>query len=311
MHKYSLLYLSILAFLLIGSFALTLIPGPPSSVVFHTASAQRSRLTDSQLPSIAALASFPTLSAQGVIAIDLDSAVVLYEKNPDMQLLPASTTKIMTALVAMDQFSPSDVITVGRVSVVGQKMNLVYGEQLTVRSLLDGLLIYSANDAAEVLAANYPGGREEFMATMNQKARQYHMDNTHFTNPVGLDAQNHYSSVRDLVRLSSIAMQHPLFAQIVGTKTKTVTSVDGKIIHKLTNLNQLLGSVEGVLGVKTGWTEGARENLVTLVDRGDRKILIALLGSQDRFGETKQLINWIFENTSWNEIDYNPETTSP
>jgi len=97
-------------------------------------------------------------------------------------------------------------------------------------------------------------------------------------------------------------MKNPEFANIVGTKEITVKSIDGKIVHKLANVNQLLGKVPGVLGVKTGWTESARENLVTYIERDNHKIMIAVLGSQDRFGETKELINWIFANYSWQEV---------
>ena len=112
------------------------------------------------------------------------------------------------------------------------------------------------------------------------------------------------STARDLVRLSSVAIKNETFAQIVATKEEVVKSQDGKISHKLVNLNKLVGEVEGVLGVKTGWTENARENLVTYVDRGGHKVMIALLGSQDRFGETKELIEWIFKNYEWKEISY-------
>jgi D-alanyl-D-alanine carboxypeptidase (penicillin-binding protein 5/6) len=101
------------------------------------------------------------------------------------------------------------------------------------------------------------------------------------------------------VNVSKLAMEKQEFAHIVGTKEIEVKSIDGKITHKLANLNQLLGKVPGVLGVKTGWTENARENLVTYVERDNRKVMLAVLGSQDRFGETKELIDWIFANYIW------------
>ncbi|MGD0523356.1 MAG: D-alanyl-D-alanine carboxypeptidase family protein [Candidatus Microgenomates bacterium] len=249
-----------------------------------------------------ALASLPTLSAQSVLAVDLDSGVSLYEKEPDKKILPASTTKIITALVALDSYPLDQVITVGNVAVEGQKMKLVKGEQITVNNLLYGLLVYSANDAAEVLAAAYPGGRAGFVAAMNKKAAELHMDSSSFTNPAGLDDPNHYSTARDLVRAAWVAMQDKRFAQMVGTKSITVTSVDGKIQHPLTNINELLGTVDGVRGVKTGWTEAARENLVTYIVRNDHKVLIAVTGSEDRFGETKKMIDWIFNSYSWQEV---------
>ncbi|MFV1917656.1 MAG: D-alanyl-D-alanine carboxypeptidase family protein, partial [Patescibacteria group bacterium] len=224
--------------------------------------------------------------------------------NPDKPLLPASTTKIITALIAMDYYRKDAVVRVGRIKTEGQRMGLIFGEEITVDSLLKGLLIASANDAAEVLAQGYPGGKEAFVAAMNRKATEVNLDNTNFTNPSGFDTVGHFSTARDLVRISSHAMQIPYFSEIVGTGEALVESVDGRFVHKLVNVNELVGEVEGVLGVKTGWTENARENLVTYVERDGRRVMIAVLGSQDRFGETKELIDWIFENYEWVKLDY-------
>lgn len=241
----------------------------------------------------------PTFSAESVLAVDMDSNTILFEKDPDAPHSPASTTKIITALVAMDYYPLNKVLTVGKVQVEGQKMKLVNGEEILVRDLLYGLLVYSANDAAEVLAQNYEGGREAFIEAMNVKAVRLGLDRTFFTNPSGLDGNIHISSSRDLVKAASIAIKNPFFKQVVSTKDKLVTSVDGKIQHKLVNLNELVGKVEGVLGVKTGWTEGAQENLVTYVERDQKRIMIALLGSKNRFADTEKLINWIFTDYEW------------
>ena len=248
---------------------------------------------------------FPVFSAQAVFAYDLDSGIVLYEKNPDLKLLPASTTKIITALVALDTYSLDEYVKVDKFYVEGQKMGLVAGEVIKIEDLLYGMLVYSANDAAEVLARIYPEGREGFIIAMNTKAKEIGMDSSNFLNPVGLDGNT--SSARDLVRASTVAMRNTNFAKIVGTKEVTIKSIDQKISHKIKNINELLGEVPGVLGVKTGWTENARENLVTYMDRDGHRIAISVLGSQDRFGETKELINWIFENYKWEKVDpYSP-----
>jgi D-alanyl-D-alanine carboxypeptidase len=254
------------------------------------------------IPTLINPESYPVLSAQAALAIDIDSGITLYEKNPDLKLLPASTTKIITAMVAIDYYPLDKVLTVGDIGVVGQKMNLVKGEQLKVADLLYGLLVYSANDAAEALAQNYLGGRDGFIRAMNAKAQELHMTNTHFTNPTGLDGGAHYSTARDLIRASYVAVQNDTFAEIVKTKEKTIVSVDGKVKHQLANINKLLETVDGVVGIKTGWTEEARENLVSYVNRDNHRIMFALLGSQDRFGETKELINWIFVNFEWKEV---------
>lgn len=258
----------------------------------------------SSLPTLNGSDTFPVISAQAALAVDLGSGVTLYEKNPDEPLLPASTTKIITALVSLDYYPLDKILRVGDVAVAGQKMGLVKGEEISVQDLLSGLLIYSANDAAEALAQNYPGGREAFITVMNIKARQLGLEGSVFKNPSGLDGGGHLSTARDLVRLSSVAIKNETFAQIVATKEEVVKSQDGKISHKLVNLNKLVGEVEGVLGVKTGWTENARENLVTYIDRDGHRVMIALLGSQDRFGETKELIEWIFENYEWSQVSH-------
>ncbi len=256
-------------------------------------------------PTLGSKTSFPILSAQGAVAIDLDSGVPLYEKNPDAPLLPASTTKIITALVSLDAYNLDSELTVGpEVAVDGQKMGLFTGEKMKVEDLLYGLLVYSANDAAEVLAHSYPGGYDSFIAAMNQKAQFLSMTNSFFDNPVGLDGNEQRSTARDLVRASEVAMRNSEFAKIVGTKEIVVHDATGKYSYDIKNVNQLLGSVPGVEGVKTGWTQSARENLVTYIVRDNHKVMITLLGSQDRFGETKELIDWIFTNYTWQEVKY-------
>ncbi|MBI4157887.1 D-alanyl-D-alanine carboxypeptidase [Candidatus Woesebacteria bacterium] len=293
------LYLLLLAFVLVAT---SVISFSQPSDFFSPLFAQSSQRSFAPLPVLPQSSSFPILSAQAALAIDLNSGVSLYEKNPDSPLFPASTTKIVTALVAMDYYAPEAVLKVGRVTVEGQKMWLKSGEEISVSDLLYGLLVYSANDAAEVLAENYLGGREGFILAMNAKAEELSLTNTLFRNPTGLDGSDQVTTARDLTRVSEVAMKNPFFAEIVGTKEKTVTSVDGATKHKLTNINELLGKVPGVTGIKTGWTESARENLVTYLERDGHKIMIALLGSQDRFGETKELIYWIFKNYTWKEV---------
>lgn len=295
-----LLFLSILSFVLISTSALAL-SNSLEKVVSYVYPSRKAK-SYSDLPVLNEKAIFPVLSAQSVMAVDLTSGVTLYEKDPNRPLLPASTTKIVTALVAIDTYEPEQVLKVGRISIEGQKMGLVTGEQIKFIDLLNGLLIYSANDAAEVLAQNHPGGRELFIGLMNKKVKDLGLTNTHFTNPVGLDDGAQYSTTRDLVIVTKKAMENKTFAEIVGTKEKIVKSIDNKYTHRLSNINKLLGEVPGVVGVKTGWTENARENLVTYVDRDGRKIMVAVLGSSDRFGETRELIEWIYSNYVWQEV---------
>jgi D-alanyl-D-alanine carboxypeptidase len=295
----SLLFLSLLSFVFVASVALVLSVPKTNYRTETTVSAA----AFAPLPVISKEASFPIISAQAALAIDMDSQVSLYEKRADSPYLPASTTKIITALVAMEYYPLNLVIKVPEFRVEGQKMGLIAGEEMKVEDLLYGLLVYSANDAAEVLALNFPGGRELFIVAMNLKAKELGLAHSKFSNPAGLDdGDGHVTTAKDLIRVSEIAMKNSLFAKIVGTKEKTVTSTNGRIVHKLKNINELLGNVDGVMGVKTGWTENARENLVTYIERDGHKVMIALLGSQDRFGETRELIDWIFASYSWQEV---------
>lgn len=295
-----LMFLSILAFVLIATSAIS-INGGFQEIVKYNLPAKVSKAY-SDLPVLKDGVGYPVVSAQSVMAIDLDSGVTLYEKDPNKALLPASTTKIITALVALDTYDINSILKVGKVVVEGQKMGLVQGEEIRFIDLLNGLLIYSANDAAEVLAQNHPAGRSVFIGLMNKKVKDLGLTNSHFTNPVGLDDGAQYSTTRDLAIVAKYAMKNPVFAEIVGTKEKTVKSIDGRFSHRLVNINKLLDEVPGVLGVKTGWTENARENLVTYVDRNNKKIIVVVLGSSDRFGETKELIEWIYKNYSWEEV---------
>lgn len=241
----------------------------------------------------------PALSAKAAYAVDIESGKILFSKNIKEPLLPASTTKIATALVSLSHYDLDDVLTVNTGNVDGHKMGLKNGEKITVRNLLYGLLVFSGNDAAEVLAKNYPGGRENFISAMNSLAKNIGLENTNFKNPVGFDEYLHFSTAEDLVKAAIYAIKNPVFSEIVSTQEIEVKSADGKTIHKLNNINELLGKVPGVIGVKTGWTVNAGEALVTLVEHDGRKVMLAVLASDDRFGETEKLINWIYLNYGW------------
>lgn len=239
------------------------------------------------------------VAAGAVEALDLESGKTLFTKNAGVPMLPASTTKIATAMVALENYSLDDVLKVPAMRVSGKTMGLKIGEEMTVGNLLKGLLIFSANDSAEVLAQDFPGGREGFVEKMNKLASNLGLENTHFSNPTGFDEYLHFSTASDLVKLSVWALKNDFFAEVVSTKEAEVASTDGRVAHKLTNINKLLGRVPGVLGVKTGWTENSGESLVTLVERDGHRVVIAMLGSEDRFGETEKLIEWIYDSYYW------------
>lgn len=244
----------------------------------------------------------PQLTALSVLVIDLDSRAIIFQKNPNLRLSPASTTKMMTALVSLDYYHPQQVLKITSPFKVGRLMSLVEEEQITMENLLYGLLVQSGNDAAYALAQNYPGGLDAFVLTMNQKAQELNLDFTSFQNPAGIDALEHLSTAHDLAILAGELLQKPLLAQMVATKEIKVTDITGKRNHSLTNVNQLLGQVVGMKGVKTGWTTDAGECLVALIERNNHRVLTVVLGSQDRFEESRQLIDWVFTHHQWQPI---------
>ncbi len=255
-------------------------------------------------PPVSKNLTLPEFSARAVLIKDLATSTTLYQKDAGISLPVASTTKIMTALVASEYFKQNSVLTVGSsANTPGSKVGLVSGENLTFRALLYGLLLNSGNDAAYTLAENYPGKILGFVSAMNKKALELGLVNTHFDNPAGFDSPNHYSSAEDLSKITEEALKNYQLAKIFATKETSIVSLNKKYTHQLFNLNKLLSSVNGVLGVKTGTTEGAKESLVTLVERKGHKILLVLLGSDDRFGETTKLIDWTYTNFSWLEFE--------
>lgn len=247
----------------------------------------------------------PYLSARSVIIVDVDSKAVIYAKNPDEKLPPASTTKMITALVAFDEYDLSQIASISGIIHEGQVMELINGEQIRVENLLKGTLIHSANDAALALASIHPQGYDYFIDKMNQKTKEFGLKDSQFTNPNGLQNHTHYSTVHDLVFIGTHLMENPILADMVNTRSEIVTDQSGKIVHDLKAINELLGVVPGLRGIKTGWTEDAGECFVSYTERDGHKIIIAILGSYDRFGETKQLIEWVYNNFQWQEIKLN------
>ena len=245
----------------------------------------------------------PSISAEGVLIKDLDSGAVIYSKQSKVKFSPASTTKIMTALIALQNFQLEDILKVKTVIKESRVMGLISGEEITLESLLYGILVHSANDAAFVVAENYDGGVEGFVERMNQEAKKLHLENTHFSNPIGFDNEVQYTTAEDLAKLSQVALKNKIFSKIVGTKSITVSDVHFKYFHELTNVNRLLGKIPGMSGVKTGYTQNAGEVLVSEVKKYGHPVLFVILKSQDRFAETVKLIDWVFANFTWTPIE--------
>ena len=193
------------------------------------------------------------VSAHSAILMDADTGQVLYEKNPREESLIASTTKIMTALVVLEQGNPKKTVTVPAeaVGIEGSSMYLKEGEKLTVEQLLYGMMLSSGNDAAVALALSMDDSIEDFAARMNEKARDLGLSHTSFAKPNGLDSEGNYSTAYDLAKITQAALNTPGFVEIVSVKTIQCGS------HYLVNHNKLLWQYDGALGVKTVYTKKA------------------------------------------------------
>ena len=226
------------------------------------------------------------VSAKHAIVIDGETGRVLYEKNADTRSLIASTTKIMTALVVCEQCNVLDRMTIPKeaVGIEGSSMYLKAGEVLTLQELLYGLMLQSGNDAAVALAIYCGGTVEGFAELMNDKAHRLGLEDTHFVNPHGLDAPDHYSTARDLAVLASHAMDNPIFARTVSAKNMTVGD------RYLRNHNKLLWQVEGADGVKTGFTKAAGRILVSSAVRDGRRIIAVTINAPDDWNDHKTLL---------------------
>lgn len=242
------------------------------------------------------------ITAKAYIVMDDDSKVVLFAKNPGLRFSMASTTKIMTALVALDYYKSNDVLTIKTEEVEGAILGLEKGEKMFFEDLLYALLLPSANDAALALAQNYKGEEVAFVKKMNLKAKELNLENTHFEDPTGLLNDSNYTTVIDLARLSSEALKNKTFAKIVATKQKTITDVEGRKTYQLRNLNKLLG-INGVSGIKTGFTDEAGGVLSTSkVEDGGHTLIIAIMKSEDRFADTEKLLELVSGNIIYQSI---------
>lgn len=245
----------------------------------------------------------PETTATGIVVLDIDSGVYLYKRNETIELSPASTTKLLTALVALDNYNLDDVVTIKQMNIDGQSVGLVPGEEISVENLLYSALIYSGNDAAWALADYYPGGEPKFVEAMNAKAKELHLTHSTFTNPEGYYDPNHKMTPLDLALLGEAALNNKTIAKMVAIPEITISDVSHTYFHQLKNVNELLGKIPGVGGIKTGWTEEAGENLITLVQRNGHRVIIVVLRSQDRFGDTSKLIDWVFGNYRWEVLE--------
>ena len=229
-------------------------------------------------------------SATSSILMDVDSGRVLYEHNADKQMLIASTTKILTALVAIREGDLDDVVKVSREAAMteGSSMYLKEGEELTLETLLYGLLLCSGNDAAVAIADHVGGSQEGFVRMMNETAQELGMEHSSFANPNGLDHEDHYSTARDMARLACAAVNNETLVRIASTKTVTIGG------RTMTNHNKLLSMEDGCIGLKTGYTRAAGRTLVSCAQRNGQRLVAVTLQDGNDWADHQSLYDYGF-----------------
>lgn len=240
------------------------------------------------------------INGKGAALIDSKSGQILYGKNENTPLPPASTTKIITAYLALERSKPSDIVKVGKNPTLCEpsSIGLKEGETMSLENLLYAMLIKSANDAAVAIAEYISGTVPEFAKLMNAKAREWGATNTNFVNPNGWPNPNHYTTAHDLALIAKHVMENSFIRKIVATKYKEIPRSDDKAVKWLPNHNKMLWRYEGANGVKTGYTKEAKQCLVASAARGDQEFIAVVLGSQGSnvWTDATKLLDYGFNN---------------
>lgn len=237
------------------------------------------------------------ITARSAILVEVESGKVLWEKNAHQPRANASTTKIATALLTLNRLPLTKVIKASNKSTLvgGSEIYLTPGETMTVENLLYALLLPSANDSAALLAEAVSGSQKKFAEEMNQLAAQLGAQDTHFTNPHGLDQPNHYTSAYDLTLITREALKNSTFRKMIATKERVIERPSNRYPKTFRNHNKLLFNYSNIKGVKTGYTSKAGHCLVTLADGGDMEVLAVVLGaptSKDCYADSMRLVNY-------------------
>ncbi len=247
-----------------------------------------------QIAAYQAARQLPPTSAPAALLGDSDTGQVLAQRDANQARPMASTTKIMTALLALERANLADRVVISPTALVGgSTMGLTAGEALTVEDLLWGLLLNSGNDAATALAQHVAGSEAAFVQLMNQRAAELGMASTRFANPHGLDAPEHYSSAYDLWLVTQEALKYPVFREMVATRFQVAAG------RQLFNQNELLGIYPGADGVKTGTTPAAGQNLVASVSQDGHRAIAVILNSQDRYSDARALFGHYDAHWRW------------
>lgn len=254
---------------------------------------------------------FDSLQAKGAVLLDMQSGAVLYGQNPDEKLYPASITKIMTAILALEKGDLTAPVKTSKLAreQEGNRIYLEYDEVQPLEKILYGLMLNSGNDAAVAVAEHIGGSVEAFAEMMNDKAAELGMTNTHFVTPSGLHDDNHYTTPRDMALLSAYAMKNGTFRKIVATEE---LPWDGQVWDSLlVNLNSMLWNYEGATGLKTGFTDQAQQTISVSAKRGDREIVAVLMGVENRMQvrlESTKLLDYGFDSFTTERVARSGDT---
>lgn len=253
------------------------------------------RLYPEHIRAAHALARPPAVTAAAALVVDLDSDQTLYSRRPNAPWPPASTAKLMTALVVVRhaEIGQQVVVSARAAGTPGSRMGLTAGETLTVGDLLYGLLLPSGNDAAVALAEHVAGSEAAFVGLMNEAAAGLGLQSTHFVNAHGSDAPGQLTTAADLVLLARAVLAEPLLARIVATPSAQIA---GRLLK---NTNELLGQDPRVDGVKTGTTDAAGECLVVSLTRDGHRLVVVLLGSRERYADARRLLDFALDGWQW------------
>ncbi len=256
------------------------------------------RLYPEQVKALTALAQPPGVSAHAALMMDMDSGQVLFAQAANESVPPASTLKVMTALLTLENSALDAQVTVSAnaAATEGSRMGLVAGETLTVADLLYGLLLPSGNDAAVALAEHVAGSEAAFATLMNRRGQELGLVHSNFVNPNGIDDPAQYVSATDLITVTREALRYPTFMRMVATQSRDVAG------RSLFNTNELLGVYPDVDGIKTGTSDAAGENLIVSVNHGGHRTIAVVLGSQDRYTDARALLDYAATGWRWDDL---------
>jgi len=279
----------------------TLRPEPSATNTAVPPTATSSPVLVASLPPIkSGLEPLPKVGAREYVIVDGDSGAILLENAAHRRVAPASTTKIVTAMIALERKDWRDIVTASYDEselIDSTLMGLRPGDRITLEDLLYGLMLPSGNDAALAIATYVGGSRNRFVDLMNAKAADLGLANSHFTNPHGLDHREHYSSAFDMVQFARAGMKDPRFQALSAARKWSIRA--SSRTYDVHNLNRVLGQVPGADGVKIGFTDEAGRTIVASATRNGKRVYVGAFHSTDLVGDTRPLLEWAFKNWSW------------